>query len=96
MMYMHEEYLNAQIEEFEADDLETVKKTFVRPFALDGEPLYRTALWRCRGRIYFLFDVHHIIFDGASAEVFLEEISFLYSGKEPKPEEISMLDLSII
>lgn len=86
MMYMHEEYLNAKIEEFEADDLETVKKTFVRPFALDGEPLYRTALWRCRGRIYFLFDVHHIIFDGASAEVFLEEISFLYREKEPKPE----------
>ena len=95
VMGLHPEYLRADVGEWETEDIEAVKRTFVRPFRLEGEPLYRMALYRCGNKCYFLFDVHHIIFDGTSVKVFLDEISQLYHGEEPKPEEISLMDFSV-
>lgn len=95
VMCLRPEYLRAEIEEWEVEDMEAVRKTFVRPFRMEGEPLYRMAVYRCKGRCYFLFDVHHLIFDGTSVKVFLEEISLLYRKEEPKPEEISLTDLAV-
>lgn len=95
VMCMHPEYLKAKVEEWETEDIEAVKRTFVRPFRLEGEPLYRMALYQAGKQNYFLFDVHHIIFDGTSVKVFLDEISKLYRGDIPKPEKISLVDLSV-
>ena len=95
VMCLHPEYQKADVKEWEVEDMEAVKRTFVRPFRLEGEPLYRMALYLCKGRWYFLFDVHHLIFDGTSVTVFLDEISLLYEGEEPKQEEISLTDLSV-
>lgn len=90
------EYLNAEVEEWDAEDLERVKREFVRPFRLGEEPLYRLALVHGTECGCFLFDVHHLIFDGTSASVFLEEISLLYKGEEPKPEQISLTDVAVL
>ena len=95
VMCMHPEYLKAKVEEWETEDIEAVKRTFVRPFRLEGEPLYRMALYKDGKQDYFFFDVHHIIFDGTSVKVFLDEISQLYRGENPKPEKISLMDLSV-
>jgi len=95
VMCLRPEYLRAEVGEWEVEDIEAVKRTFVRPFCMEGEPLYRMALYRCKGRCYFLFDVHHLIFDGTSVKVFLDEISLLYRGEEPKPEEITLTDLAV-
>ncbi|MDE5699144.1 MAG: amino acid adenylation domain-containing protein [Lachnospiraceae bacterium] len=95
VMCMHPEFLKAEVGEWETEDIEAVKKTFVRPFRLEGEPLYRMALYQNKNRYYFLFDVHHIIFDGTSVKVFLDEISKLYQGDNPEPEKISLMDLSV-
>lgn len=95
VMCLHPELLKAKVGEWETEDIEAVKRTFVRPFRLEGEPLYRMALYKGRKHCYFLFDVHHIIFDGTSVQVFLDEISRLYRGEEPAPEEISLMDVSV-
>ncbi len=95
VMCLHPEYLKADVSEWETEDIEAVKRTFVRPFRLEGEPLYRMALYRSGKKCYFLFDVHHIIFDGTSVKVFLDEISQLYRGEEPEAEDISLMDLSV-
>ncbi len=95
VMCLRPEYLCAEIGEWEVEDMDAVRRTFVRPFRMEGEPLYRMAVYRCKGRCYFLFDVHHLIFDGTSLKVFLDEISLLYRGEEPKPEEISLTDLAV-
>lgn len=95
VMCLHPEYLKADVSEWETEDMEAVKRTFVRPFLLEGEPLYRMALYRCGKKCYFLFDVHHIIFDGTSVKVFLDEISQIYCGEEPVAEDISLMDLSV-
>ncbi len=94
VMCPHPEYLKAEVGEWETEDIQAVKRTFVRPFSMEGEPLYRMALYRDQKHVYFLFDVHHLIFDGTSVTVFLDEISLFYKGEEPKAEEISLFDVS--
>ncbi len=95
VMCLHPEFLKAEVDEWETEDIEAVKRTFVRPFRLEGEALYRMALYCCGKKCYFLFDVHHIIFDGSSVKVFLEEISRIYRGEELVAEDISLMDLSV-
>lgn len=95
VMRLHPEYLKAQVGEWETKDIEAVKRTFVRPFRMEGEPLYRMALYRAKDAYYFLFDVHHIIFDGTSVNVFLKEVEKRYDGIRPDQEEISLMDLSV-
>lgn len=95
VMRVRPEFLQAFVEERQVEDIETEKRNFVRPFVLEEEPLYRMALCQAGGQWYFLFDVHHIVFDGTSVSVFLEEISLLYEGKEPRPEQISMTDVAV-
>lgn len=100
LMELCPEFLDADVKECTAMDMEGAEKDFVRPFAIGEEPLYRMALYRMaersgKSRIYFFFDVHHLIFDGTSVNVFLDEISLLYKGEEPKPEEISLMDVAV-
>lgn len=95
VMCLHPEYLKADISELQTEDMEAARRTFVRPFCMEGEPLYRIALYRSGKKCYFLFDVHHIIFDGTSVKVFLDEISRIYRGEEPEAEDISPMDYSV-
>lgn len=99
LMELCPEFLDVKVREYTARDMKGAQKDFVHPFALGQEPLYRMALYRITGsngnsRTYFFFDVHHLIFDGTSVKVFLEEISLLYEGGEPEPEEISLMDVA--
>ena len=91
------EYAAASVEIRETDDIEETKTAFVRPFRIGEEPLYRMAVYRQQHRNYFLFDVHHLIFDGTSVKVFLEEISLLFAGegRELRPETCSLLDMAL-
>ncbi len=91
VMKLCPEFMEADVTVLDISEIEKVKQGFVRPFTLGEEPLYRLAL--CGN--FFFFDVHHLIFDGTSVTVFLDEISLLYQGKEPKPEEISLLDVAV-
>ncbi len=95
VMRLHPEYLKVELAEQRTDDIETAKKAFVRPFRMEGEPLYRMALYQDKNHSYFLIDVHHIIFDGTSLKVFLEEVSKFYCGEEPQPETVSLIDLAV-
>ena len=99
-MELHPEFLTADVRECTARDMKSAEEDFVHPFAVGKEPLYRMTLYRMadgsgNSRIYFFFDVHHLIFDGTSVNVFLEEISLLYKGEKPAPEDISLLDVAV-
>ena len=54
---------------------------FVRPFDLGAAPLFRARLVSFSDEKHLLLmDMHHIIFDGASLDIFLREFSELYAG----------------
>lgn len=94
VMFLRPEFMELALEEQRTTDIKSVKAGFVRPFQMEGEPLYRMALYQCENRHYFLLDVHHLIFDGTSATVLLDEISAIYRGETPKPEKISLTDMA--
>lgn len=73
---------NVEIEEIEAKDLEKLTRTLLKPFAMFRQPLFRTKIFKCGEKLYFYFDMHHIISDGTSIGIFLEDIAKAYRGEE--------------
>ena len=64
-------------------------------FALDTAPLFNARLLRLEPQSHmFVFNIHHIIFDGWSMEIFIKEVSSLYNAflkKQPNP--LTMLEI---
>ena len=75
-------------------DPEAECRAFLRPFDLEHGPLYRFELLRCGDRLYFLYDVHHIIWDGTSVNQFAAQIAQVYNGGDCPAEPMSLFDLS--
>ncbi|MEW9701749.1 amino acid adenylation domain-containing protein [Paenibacillus sp. SI8] len=75
------------IEETQGEGLEEIIRAFIRPFDLSQAPLMRVALIkRAFERHLVLFDMHHIISDGTSLAVLMEELAQLYAGM-PLPQQ---------
>ncbi|MCK4259635.1 MAG: non-ribosomal peptide synthase/polyketide synthase, partial [Halanaerobiales bacterium] len=56
---------------------------FIRPFDLTKAPLFRVGVIRLQEDKYILmFDMHHIISDGISMQIIINEFATLYEGKE--------------
>jgi tyrocidine synthetase-3 len=75
-----------------------VEKTlaeFIMPFDLDTAPLLRVELVRLSDEEHImLVDMHHIISDGVSVEIFINEFTKLYSGRELPDLKIQYKDYS--
>ncbi len=75
------------IEHFSADEDEItdVIKGFIRPFKLNQPPLMRTALIKVKPDSYVMaVDMHHIIADGTSMGILIQEFVKLYNGEQLK------------
>ncbi|MFD2384170.1 amino acid adenylation domain-containing protein [Paenibacillus xanthanilyticus] len=74
------------IELYDAEDEDAVASIvseFVRPFDLGQAPLARAGVVRLGSggtRHLLLFDLHHLIADGASMQVIIEDFAALYAG----------------
>ncbi|MEU9993647.1 amino acid adenylation domain-containing protein [Streptomyces sp. NPDC048045] len=66
------------------DDLAPVTAV---PFALDGGPMLRAALFRSPDRDVFCVTAHHLVFDGVSAPVLLRELATAYEHADGRPGE---------
>ncbi len=67
----------------------------VRPFELLGQPLYRAAVYEAQGKAFLFLDFHHIISDGTTASILLEDISAAYAGQTLEPEPFSGFDVAL-
>ncbi|MCP4155224.1 MAG: amino acid adenylation domain-containing protein, partial [bacterium] len=66
---------------------------FLRPFTLSQAPLMRVELVKLEERKHIvLFDTHHIIADGISMEILINEFSALYAGQELPPLTLQYKD----
>lgn len=62
-------------------DIEGFVRSCVRPFDLDRPPLIRLFIGRlATDACVFLFDAHHIMFDGISGNILFQELMALYRG----------------
>ena len=70
-------------------ELERYKQEFVRPFNLNRGPLYRFEIVTTEQQVYLLMDVHHLVFDGASFDLFLNQLCDIMNGKALETEDMS-------
>ena len=76
-------------------DLEAEKKKFIEPFKLNGGRLFHTKVLCDANHIYWLFDAHHIIFDGTSLNTIIRDVETAFNGGALAPEEMSMRELAL-
>ncbi|MGN1350747.1 MAG: amino acid adenylation domain-containing protein, partial [Anaerovoracaceae bacterium] len=67
----------------------------VRPFDLHNEPLYRLEIVASPSGIYLFADFHHIIYDGLSGDLFLQDLIRALAGEKPAEEEASAFDYAL-
>ena len=78
---------------FPVQNVKPVIDELVRPFdLLSAEPLFRFSLFDDQGRKYLFLDTHHIISDGASISILLEDISEAYDGRDVADETYTGFD----
>ncbi len=65
------------------------RKNFVKPFDLLNDKLFRINIYETEENVYILFDFSHIIFDGASIYIFINEIYNEYGDKVVTKDKIS-------
>ncbi|MED1724567.1 non-ribosomal peptide synthetase [Brevibacillus parabrevis] len=71
-------------------------QTFLMPFDLQQAPLMRIGLFRTKsGEDLLIFDIHHIIADGQSLQVLLQDLFSLYQGQAVPAPEIQFVDFAV-
>ena len=70
-------------------ELEQYEIDFVRPFDLAVGPLCRFEIVTTEQGTYLLFDVHHLVFDGGSTDIFFRQLCALLNGAPIEEEAIS-------
>jgi amino acid adenylation domain-containing protein/non-ribosomal peptide synthase protein (TIGR01720 family) len=69
--------------------------SFLRPFDLSKAPLWRVKLVKVSQNQHFLFfDMHHIIGDGTSMGVLVNQFAALYNGAAPAAQRIQYKDFA--
>ncbi|MGG0777087.1 surfactin non-ribosomal peptide synthetase SrfAA, partial [Bacillus rugosus] len=77
-------------------ETERIVSEFIKPFRIDRLPLFRMGLIKHSDTEHvLLFDMHHIISDGASVGVLIEELSKLYDGETLEPLRIQYKDYAV-
>lgn len=75
-----------KVSQMSEKDLESYKKSFVKPFHLSNGPLYRIEVVDTPEGIYILSDFHHLVFDGTSLDVFIRQLQEALNGISPAAE----------
>ena len=79
-----------------AEEYAEKKAAFVRPFSFFEGPLMRMELCILPDGMRLLCDFHHMIFDGGSMDIFLQDLTAAYDGKALKAEAFSSFDLALL
>ena len=84
-----EQAVEIPIKQMDEKELETYKHGFAKPFNLSTGPLYRFEIVTTEKQTYLLMDVHHLIFDGGSLDIFLQQLCSLMNGESIEDEDQS-------
>ncbi|CAH1202644.1 Tyrocidine synthase 2 [Paenibacillus plantiphilus] len=75
---------------------EAMAERFIRPFQLDTAPLFRVELIKLAvNRHLLLFDMHHIIADGVSLSIIMDEFITLYRGEALTELKVQYKDFAL-
>ncbi len=74
------------------EQLASYKNEFVQPFNLQKAPLYRFEIVQTESGVHLLMDIHHLVFDGGSADLFIRQMCSLLEGQAIEKEGYTYLD----
>ena len=74
------------------EELKEYRQQFMRPFNLNKGPLYRFEIVQTTEGLYLLGDIHHLIFDGSSRDIFNRQLVEALDGKDIAAETYTLLD----
>jgi len=80
--------------EIDSKSIHTECMRFIRPFDLASAPLIRVKILRTKEENFLIFDMHHIIADGASINILINELYQLHDKKELLPLAMQYKDYS--
>lgn len=79
----------------EHETMEAIIQDFIKPFSLSDSKLFRVGLYKLYDNKHMLIiDMHHIIADGVSLSIILNEFSQLYQGNILSNQDIQYKDFS--
>ena len=84
-----EQGLEIPVKQMSEEDLAHYKQDFVKPFDLSTGPLYRFEIVTTEQQTYLLMDVHHLVFDGGSVDIFLQQLCSMMNGETIEDEDQS-------
>ena len=89
------------IETICVDSEDEIRQKLVKPFKLTGDRLFRISIVhvmskKTTAKRYFFLDYHHIISDGTSFRIILNDISAAYAGETLKKESLSGFDVVLL
>jgi amino acid adenylation domain-containing protein len=91
----HRLEFNVDYDDAAEGEIETRVERFARPFDLSQAPCLRVGLLKVGElRNILMVDMHHIITDGVSMNIFVNELVALYSDKELQPLTLQYKDFS--
>lgn len=79
------------VKELSTAEFNVYKTKFVRPFALTDEALSRFEIIRS-DRLYLLMDIHHLLTDGSSMDIFLSQLCACLDGEAVEKEAYTYFD----
>ena len=74
-------------------DIEEEKKAMVIPFDIYNDRLFRIRLLKDNMHFYLLVDLHHVIGDGTTLKIILNDMDAAYCGKPLEAEEKTQADV---
>ncbi|MBT1695441.1 amino acid adenylation domain-containing protein [Fulvivirgaceae bacterium PWU4] len=95
--FIHKDF-TLPIEEFQCteDGLDSIIHQFIRPFDLSQAPLFRVGLVQTAQQVHYLMvDMHHIISDGASIGLLINDFMLLYNDVPLLPLELDYKDYAM-
>ncbi|SFB47227.1 non-ribosomal peptide synthetase, partial [Clostridium frigidicarnis] len=81
-------------QEVSNQSIEEIANDFVKPFDLGKAPLFRVQIVETQSKNYLLIDMHHIISDGVSISILINEFATIYNGEELEPLKLQYKDFA--
>ena len=85
--------LEIPVREMSAGEFEAYRDAFVRPFDLAKGPAVRFEIIKTDS-LNLLFDMHHLVSDGASIDLFIDQLCRTLDGEAPEKETYSYYDFA--
>lgn len=70
-----------EIEIVTEEELAEIRKTLVAPFKILNSPLMRCRLFKTPEAVYWFVDMHHLIVDGSSGYILVDEVMKVYENE---------------